>query len=150
MTSTQPRIEVADNGCLRIFGVHDAYIDGLVITQSKDAIFLLRSVDGHVFCLRLVDVKRFRADDFREGSIVLDITAETGKAVPKSEIIDFLETDGSPRVNNWISDTLRQVRNRELFVVRINPSYGCQLKCLCKNVTLADVSDAISLLNGNT
>lgn len=65
-------LKFSDSGTLVSPNIHDGYLAGLIALQGR-ALIVVRTVPGNVIGICLDGIKRMRADDFREGNIILDL-----------------------------------------------------------------------------
>lgn len=125
---------ISTDGMLVSPTVHDARVLGLVMVGKK-LLMPMQSAEGLTFCIALNDVERLRADDFREGNIVLDITVSIGSAV---EIEDIAYVYGLEKTsfqsNSFLKNVILKFAAEGKALVRLNPSYGCALVCICREV----------------
>lgn len=138
---------LSEDGSIVNPDVHDARILGLVMINKKKLFLPIRLTDGSDLCLALCNVYCLRADDFREGNIILDITVSKGTEVDISDIAyahgleQFLSSESNTFLNKAVQDFFIGIK---LFV-QINPSYGCKLVCICDEIqVLQDWSSVIS------
>jgi hypothetical protein len=110
---------------------HDAKFSGLVLQPNKQCSLFITVESGELHRLTLVGIERLRADDFREGNIILDATAQSGGAVEKAEVLFALSIDAENRHPAFVEATMEKIRRGELILVQLSPSYGCRFSCLC-------------------
>lgn len=79
-------------------------------------------------------VERLRADDFREGNIILDVTVTAGEQLELDDVAEAfgLDTEPSP----FLQNTIDRLKRDRMIVVRINPSYGCVVTCVCSEMSV--------------
>ena len=82
----------------------------------------------------LSGLERLRADEFRQGNIVLDITICQASAGERDEIAYLYD------IKSTEVDLLERTANRlaldQKLVVQISTSYGCRLLAICSAVEL--------------
>lgn len=127
----------SEDGSIVTPNVHDAYILGLVMIKKKLLLFI-KLTSGSNLCLALNNVDRLRADDFREGNIILDITVSKGIEVDIRDIAyaHGLEQFLNSKSNAFLDKAVQSFFNDIKIFVQINPSYGCKLVCICDEVQL--------------
>jgi len=59
--------------------------------------------DDRFFRIVLFGVERLRADDFREGNFILDLTVRSGKSVEKADVLFALSMDGEKRHPDFLN-----------------------------------------------
>jgi hypothetical protein len=71
-------------------------------------------------------------DDFRQGNIILDVPISVGAAI---EVEDVAYAYGlEPNEKKILPQTMERLVRERRMVVRVNPSYGCTLVCICNSV----------------
>jgi hypothetical protein len=128
------KLSIASDGTVIEPNFHDARVVGILCPSSQRALLLLKDTSSAVYCLDLKGVNRLRVDDFREGNIVLDLTIEGGHSVRPEDVAHVLGIQGNAVYDEYHSIIMQQIGQKELFLVRLNPSYGCELGCLCAQV----------------
>jgi|SRR6185437_1753387 len=110
--------------------LHDARLFSLVLTDGGLQIDC-ESTTGQRFRLSLQDLVRVRADNFREGNIILEIRRYRGASCPAALIKTAFgaENDGS---TDWLSGITDQIRRDDWTLVVLESSYGCELVALAK------------------
>lgn len=117
---------------------HDANIFGLITLENKKTLLILvKTVNKSLLCISLNDFDCFRADDFREGNIILDITVSSGFKVDMFDIAYAHGLEQFINIKNFYLENAVQnfVEGKRLFV-QINPSYGCKLVCICGQIEI--------------
>ena len=127
---------VSEDGSIVNPDVHDAHILGLVMINKKKLLLPVRLTDGSNLCLALSNIDCLRADDFREGNIILDITVSRGTEVDMSDIAyaHGLEQLLSSEANAFLNKAMQDFFIGIKLFVQINPSYGCKLVCICDEI----------------
>jgi hypothetical protein len=146
------RLEISSEGMLTRPDVHDARLVGLVMLERGDLAMLLRLTDDCNVGIVLIGVERLRANDFRQGNIVLDITVSTGADVGASDIAFAygLEQDNSQESLAFLETTLAKFHAKTRILVELNSSYGCSLICICEKIDVtADWPDYTPTFSGN-
>jgi hypothetical protein len=110
---------------------HDARLTGLVLLPKQRWILLLATEDGKDHSVVLFGVERLRASDFREGNIILDLSVRGGGAVAKEEVLFTLGLDDEKNHLKFVDSIMSRIGRGELFLLQVNPSYGCVFSCLC-------------------
>jgi hypothetical protein len=122
--------------------LHDGRLIGIAVLPDKRCVVILSDHAGSIYRMSLTGIVRLRADNFREGNIILDVTAETGDRVEEREILFALSVDDADKHPDFVKSVLQRVRNRDLYLVHINPSYGCTFACLCGGWTVTESENA--------
>lgn len=129
-------IVISDAGEIYVPQVHDAVIKGLFFTHGKDFALMLKPTQGEDFCLIFQHVERLRINDFRDGNIILSIEVLYGDDIDLTDVAYAYGVKSDE--NNFIVGVCARLKSEGFCVVKINPSYGCQLICVCKNIFLRE------------
>jgi hypothetical protein len=123
--------------------LHDGLLVGLIAPGHRQLLILTKNTNQATYCLVLSGVEHCRADDFREGNIILDITIEEGDNVGAEDVAYLL---GQGTDHPFVQNAITRIRAEKLLLLRINPSYGCTLVVLCRVIELTE--DWMDLLIG--
>jgi hypothetical protein len=115
--------------------LHDARIRGLVMCGGAKLIVPIETSDGARLCLVLHEVERLRADDFRQGNIILDVSISSAVEVDVSDVAYAYGV--GPAETAFLSQTMERLVREKKQVVRINPSFGCTAVCICGRMEAA-------------
>jgi hypothetical protein len=135
MTGTTSVEYVCDrNGIVVKPKFHDARLTGIELHSEHDVRLSIQASARDRYIVALLGVRRLRADEFREGNIILDVTIERGADCDPDLLAELYDLrDGNP----YVATLLSEVRTNNLALAQLNPSYGCRLLALCKDVTIA-------------
>ncbi len=125
---------------------HDGYIVSITVVE-KTATLGLRTSEGAAFELRLLGVEVFRADNFLEGNIVLELEVEQGSTSKRTYVdarLDHLFPPPHPSAaskyhaahRDRLATAAERISNGEAALVSLEPTYGCELVALCSEVHL--------------
>jgi hypothetical protein len=104
---------------------HDGFFDGFRIDDAQGVVyFFLRTLDDKAFTLTLHGVQRMNISEAWEGNIILDLEIREAHTVTLADIEELYHL--SPAANNEGVTELAAIRQKELKVMEINPSYGAQ------------------------
>lgn len=117
---------------------HDGLLCGLSVTETTATLSLVE-VDGRRWSVELTGVRYLKADDFRQGNIVLDLEVVTGEPPPPRWLEKLLPAP-HPKVAATYHDAHRShIKGLEadiaagvLTLVVLSPSYGCELWAICE------------------
>lgn len=129
-------IIVSDDESIVEPNVHDATIRGLLLISGKRLLISLETVEGVARCLVLHGVERLKVDGFREGNTVLDVTISTSTSLDPRDVADAYGIAFSDK--SFLPKIMEKLRLGGFIVVRVNPSYGCSLVCVCRNMNVED------------
>jgi hypothetical protein len=110
---------------------HDGRLAGFVLLPDKRCCLFVVTEDNKFYRVVLLGVEWLRADDFREGNIILDLTVQSGNSVQKADVLFALSIDNENRHPSFFSAIMERIYRNELLLVQVDPSYGCVFSCLC-------------------
>lgn len=118
--------------------LHDGFVDGILLS-GKEATVLLRTVSGETFDMKLSDVEYLKADDFLQGNIILQVVLHTGDC-PADLLASLCALSPyDPGAGDFLLRLQARVRDEQMVLVEITPSYGCSLLALCKAARISPV-----------
>lgn len=117
---------------------HDGLLCGLSVTETTATLSLVE-VEGRRWSVELTGVRYLKADDFRQGNIVLDLELVTGAPPPRAWLEKLLPAP-HPGVAAAYHDAHRAhldeleagIASGALTLVALSPSYGCELLAICE------------------
>jgi hypothetical protein len=126
---------IADDGTVLRPNLHDGEVTGVLLDGSQDVVVLVSDVDGQKYELRLKGVKTFRVDNFAPQNIILDVTVE-GSSATTEDVSDACGVVAGSNQAERLAERLFEkyaplLSSGELRLVRLNPSSGCALVCIC-------------------
>lgn len=115
--------------------LHDGWLVGICAPGQDIIEITVEQLNHQRFNFVLEGVVEFQADEFRCGNIILDVTINRGK----NARFDSLGQLKSPH-GVYSADTLgklfQRIIDEDLSVILINPSYGCQLIGVARQIRL--------------
>jgi len=114
---------------------HDGHLNGIVLRPNQQCLLLLSDVTGAEYQFILDGVEHFRAENFRQGNIVLDLTVRD-QNVDEEDLLFVLFLDRPPDSKKGIESNLSRIQSGELHLIQLAPSYGCELAILCRGYKL--------------
>ena len=114
--------------------LHDGTVDGILLLPNNTVFILVKNLDHQVYCLSLSGVDLLKMDDFRQGNIILDITISVGENICKWDFIDLCGYKEDDHVG--LSLRAAKATQNQTLSVRITPSYGGSLVCLCQSIEI--------------
>lgn len=116
--------------------LHDARVRGFLLCAGATLMLPVEASDGLRCCLVLRGVEQLRADDFRQGNIILDVTVSSVSAI---EMADVAYAYGVEPTNSpFMLQTIERLIREDQIIVRVNPSYGCVAVCICRSIEVED------------
>jgi hypothetical protein len=108
--------------------LHDGKLEGIVLQPEGAVKLMVSTVGGNRYEIQLHGVTRFFATDVREGNIILDITIARGEEVSLDLMREVAHrTSGGWPEMPYLEVLREQVVRDSLYVLELNPSYGCYL-----------------------
>lgn len=110
---------------------HDGFVDGLILFKSKVHIFL-RTISGGKYTLILYEMEALRANDIREGNIILDVDFFESNQLDVSFIFEVYQYSDEHKKKFVVEDWIRAASQKRLKGIEISTSYGCTLLAIFK------------------
>lgn len=111
--------------------VHDGSLLGILLEKDGRVRLPIETVHGKSLSLILDGVVRFKADDFREGNIILSVTVASGQALSTADVAD---AHGVSSDEAFLPGAIERYVQDGLMTVRLDASYGCYLVCVCRSL----------------
>lgn len=106
--------------------LHDGYLDGFMMTPTRELVLMCRTASQHALRLRISSVEHLRVDNFREGNIIRTICVRPVATIPE-RLLEALLGDGALVMHN---DYVSNIASKGWSVVHLETSYGCELIAL--------------------
>ncbi|MCK9384683.1 MAG: hypothetical protein M0Q15_08640 [Nevskia sp.] len=132
---TQP-IAISDAGEITRPALHDAKSQGLLLAPNCRLLMPIETNNGIKYCLVFQGVERLRADDFRQGNTILDVTVTSGASINLEDVAYAYGLE--PSMSVFLQKTMERLIREDRVVARVNPSYGCTLVCICSEIETED------------
>lgn len=121
---------------------HDGFLEGLRIDkEEKVAQVYLSTVKKERTTAALTGVLMLRADGFREGNIILDVSTRDSEEITLADIADLYDLDTSHEPADWEHKFIEKVRTQRMQLFRVNPSYGGTCAILAQTIELVSAND---------
>ena len=111
--------------------LHDARLTGVSLLAEKEARLDIQLLDGSQAEFYLHEVIRLQVDGFCEGNVILDATLSS---VGDDSMADLAIAFGAPMGSSSLLLEARRLRDLGAVVLRLNPSFGASLVCVCRRV----------------
>ena len=116
---------------------HDGSFDGLLLDDKSAHIFV--ATDAHERHVIVADgVVVLKADDIRQGNIILDVVARHASELSANDLDAFLYDPQDPKEKEQAAVLLRRAQTGALTLLQISPSYGATCSVLAKTFELLD------------
>lgn len=114
--------------------LHDAKV--LCIDLNIDVKIDFQLTTGEVVNVELICPKHFVCNDLFMGNIVLDLTVSSGEKISDADKNNLFGRGKIPneKFDQYINGIEQELLNRNLCIVKLNPSYGCKFIAICKNI----------------
>ena len=141
---------IDDHGYLRSPYLHDGFVDGILLAGESAVTVLLRDVKDRTFSMQLIGVEHLACDDFRQGNIILHVQIVSGIA-PNDDTLRSLLGPPHPKAaqefhdrhEQFLQKKIEKIKAGSLTLVSIDPSYGCYLRALCRDVVISPRADGV-------
>ena len=118
---------------------HDGFVNGVLVEGAVAHVFLA-TYTGQQFVLAIEGLSGLKLEEFREGNIILDVLTRDGDELT---IADVMELYGYRDEVSALKN-LESVRDENLALLEINPSYGASLLALAKTIQLISREDWVN------
>ncbi len=124
------------SGCGETESFHDGHLDGLRLhAAGKSALFYLRTCDNTRFVLRLDGLERLHISDFREGSIIFDLSFTQTENISIAAIKEvYALNENQPEIAQRLFLSAQQ---SGLQLLDISSSYGASGIALFKEYSFS-------------
>lgn len=126
--------------------LHDGSIIGIQSSDGQDVMLTIRCDDSDAYELVFHSVRSFKCDNYREGNIILDVEEVGAEELARDLRWLFAHTGEPPsevRSDVLVGETKAKILSGKLKLVRINPSYGAEAMCLCRDYSVRKVTPDI-------
>ena len=92
---------------------------------------------SYLVSLSFNGVERFLCNSLREGNIVLDVSIISDgeqQASCLKKLYQFSDID-EIKAKLFLASVLKKLENNLLFLLKVSPSYGCEIMVLCESFT---------------
>ena len=127
-------LKIAPDGTLVTPNVHDGDLSGVIVTPGKEVPLLVRLLSGEKICFCLEDIDRLTVNNFKQGNIILDMTVEAEEILSNEVVNEYTNR----RDEVTIAGLTARFKEQRFIVVRVNPSYGSELMCVCRRICLLE------------
>jgi len=122
---------------------HDGLFEGLRIEKDQKVVHVyLRTSGGQRTTVCLRGVVMLKAGGFREGNIIFESSVRNSGEITLADIAELYELDPNNERARWEHKLLERVREEQLQILEVNPSYGGSCVILAKTIELMPRSDA--------
>jgi hypothetical protein len=115
--------------------LHDGFVDTLHVDEKHLGFIECRSEDGAKVKILFVGIHALQGNNFRSGNIINAISIYSGPSIPKSAIEDLL-CFNTPSKREDDARIVKDCQNAKEVFFHLEPSYGLELKVICKQVVL--------------
>ncbi|MBU0456495.1 MAG: hypothetical protein KKA99_06960 [Gammaproteobacteria bacterium] len=120
-------------------GFHDANLTKVELLPEETVSLLFVTLSSAVYEIILHGVKHLNCTSFKEGNTVFEIIAWSSKEYPLEELRNLLNLQVGKSVT-YLNDVAKKIEKGNLTLFIVNPSYGCELVCLCGSYKIIRIS----------
>ncbi len=135
--NSENNIVITPEGTVMTPNLHDGLLVGLLFPGDRRVLLAIKNVLSTLHCIELTGVINFRANDVWEGNIILDMTVNSGDEVKSQEVAHALGIEGNPAYEAYLEKRMKQFRAKEILLVQLSSSYGCEFTCICSGIGMA-------------
>lgn len=119
---------------------HDAILQNIKL-EMNHASLGFNLYDGSFVELLMFGLDRFLCNELREGNVILEvaIVSDDRKYFSILERIFNLHEKKSPKENELLNFKIGQLKNNNLILLHLSPSYGCELFALCESIKIREI-----------
>lgn len=122
--------------------LHDGRLVGITLPTEGTVELAVTEVGGKRYRIVLEGVTEFHATEFREGNIILDVTVTRGENVRLADLAHFgYAGQNLPRSEEHLQRIHKRMLRESLYLVELNPSYGCHLVGVARSVSVLRTDD---------
>jgi hypothetical protein len=119
--------------------LHDGSLNGIIVSEGKTLELRCAQADGRRYVLRLPELVSLRADDFRQGNIILGVNIYESD-FPADLIKSVYGEDGDADPA-WLSREFQTLRQGGWTLLELTSSYGCHLLALARGQLLVEPAE---------
>jgi hypothetical protein len=102
--------------------------------KNGNFIFGVKDLKNIYYNVTLTNIKHLIVNNFRKGNIILDVYAAKGNKIYEKYVRELLDIN-DPNDKHY-QDVIKETRNSGLILVKITPSYGCEMIGLCSEILI--------------
>jgi hypothetical protein len=116
---------------------HDGFVDGILVRGSS-AHVLLRTVTEQRHTLQLNEVNTLRANNFRQGNIILEVNLLSVSQLDHSFVFQAYDHNDHSKQEFVLEDWKRNAIEKRFVAIAITASYGCELLAVFRSHNLIE------------
>lgn len=116
-----------------ISDLHDASLEQLSLALGELLEVGFTTVAGEKVRIRVLGLIRLRADDFRQGNIVLAVETKRGSEI---ELSTVAQASGEEQDNEFVQRLCGQARTEDWSTLEVSSSFGCVLAAVGKTLEI--------------
>lgn len=115
--------------------LHDSVLTKLKLNQDSVVLTFMMTNNEKV-SIYLIGIADFICNGLRKGNIVLDLTVSSGSEAPFHLLEKLINKpkQNNPKFEEFLTSLKNKILNSDLYLVQLNPSYGCEMIALCEMV----------------
>jgi hypothetical protein len=131
------RMDISSESALNVElqAFHDGFLDGFLILESSVLLFL-STMEKQPYVLIARGVEQMKADDFRQGNIILDVLTRRGNEISINDVKFLYGTQAGEVGDRQARKILERITQEDRIALEVNPSYGCECLLIAQAVTM--------------
>jgi hypothetical protein len=114
---------------------HDGFLEGLRTDRDAGVVHVYLTNHRKVRITAVLSgVSKLKAEGFREGNIILDVSTRDSDEVTLADVANLYDSDSIEEPNHWRHTLMKKIREESLQIFEVNPSYGAQLLILAQTI----------------
>jgi hypothetical protein len=121
---------------------YDGFLEGVRTDKDTKVVHVYLSTDEKVRTTAVLSgVLKLRAEGFREGNIILDVSTRDFDEITSADIAELYGLDPNHEPKPWERKLMDEIRERQLQILEVNPSYGGQCLILAQTIEFVPAED---------
>ena len=119
--------------------LHDSNLTKIELLPNKKVkiLFITKSNSYEIICN---DIKYLNCSSFKEGNIVFDVVAWHNEKYPIKGLREILQIQSEEK-SLYLDNVAKDIESGKLILFMVNPSYGCELVCLCGSYKISSIGN---------
>ena len=114
---------------------HDGELEGLIIDQTTAYIYV-NTLEKEHFVFICYDVDSLKAEEIREGNIILDVAVLSCSEIAPEDIQIFYEFREGPEREKQRNHQLEILQQEKYVLFELSPSYGGRVFVVARSIEL--------------
>ncbi len=114
--------------------LHDAHLVGIAYGEDRSIHIDCVTTSSEKRVLRLIGVVNFFCSGMLEGNIIESVEVVKDDDISAEDLKYFVEKEGRGQP---VAQLQKRIRDQQLCVVLLSPSYGAELGCVCSEIVVS-------------